>query len=222
MTFDRIQMALVAIFTWVFLRRGLPSTISIGRLASIWYLPELFHADYRLAFYVAAILAALSDWIDGVLARVWKCESKIGGFFDLLGDKALSITLMYLGWCLWGSTWWYVVPCVCLFVYHLVVMSLRVIGAMWPRFSWTIMPASLRVAKIKFFVEACGLIACFASFGLDPLFVWVEWLELLAIIAHQIGLLAVWIATALAAWSMLGYLGYLDDWPEELYPRQTS
>lgn len=188
---------------WVKLRTGVPSAISIGRFASAWYLPVLANGEYYSLFLVVAICAAASDWADGALARKWKCTSDIGGFFDLLGDKGLTITLMYLGFGVWGTPWWFVAPCGILFTYHVVVMSLRALRIL--KYS------SSRVAKLKFFVEVTGWVACFSSFSLGYLFIWADWL----------GLSLVWIASVLAAWSMLEYWKLVPDWPERFYPRKT-
>ena len=188
---------------WVKLRTGVPSTISIGRFASVWYLPLLANNEYYFLFFVVAICAAASDWADGALARKWKCASDFGGFCDLLGDKGLTIILMYLGLSVWETAWWFVVPCGILFTYHFTVMSLRALNIL--KYS------SSRVAKLKFFVEVTGWVMCFSSFSLGYLFIWADWL----------GLSLVWVASVLAVWSMLEYWKVVPDWPERFYPRKT-
>ena len=188
---------------WVRLRTGVPSAISIGRLASAWYLPVLAKNEYYFLFLVAAICAASSDWADGALARKWKCTSDTGGFFDLLGDKGLTITLMYLGLGVWGAPWWFIVPSGVLFTYHVTVMILRALSIL--KYS------SSRVAKLKFFVEVTGWVMCFSSFSLGYLFIWADWL----------GISLVWVASVLAAWSMLEYWKVVPDWPQRFYPRKS-
>ncbi|OGG80709.1 hypothetical protein A3A39_00055 [Candidatus Kaiserbacteria bacterium RIFCSPLOWO2_01_FULL_54_13] len=199
-----IYARLIIAIIWAMFRSGVPSAISVARFASVWYLPELMQADYRSTFLIVAICAALSDWLDGELARKWDCATKLGGALDLLGDKGLCIILMYLGTYVWDSVWWYIGPCIVLVIYHTTVMSLRLIGVV--RYQ------SSRVAKIKMFVEVTGLVMCFSSFGLGPLFGWADWL----------GLALVWGAAMLAFWSMLEYLGYMPDWPTWLYPRRMD
>jgi len=188
---------------WVKLRTGVPSTISIGRFGSVWYLPVLANNKYYFLFLVVAICAAASDWADGALARKWKCTSDIGGFFDLLGDKGLTITLMYLSLSVWGTSWWFVIPSGVLFTYHVTVMSLRALSIL--KYS------SSRVAKLKFFVEVTGWVMCFSSFSLGYLFIWADWL----------GISLVWVASVLAAWSMLEYWKVVPDWPQRFYPRKS-
>ena len=188
---------------WVKLRTGVPSTVSIGRFLSVWYLPVLARNEENFLLLVAAICAASSDWVDGALARKWKCASDTGGFFDLLGDKGLSLTLMYLGLGVWDNAWWYLTPCAVLLTYHTTVMGMRVLKKLKNR--------SSRVAKIKFFLEATGWVMCFSSFSLGSMFVWADW----------IGLALVWISSCLAAWSMLEYWELVQDWPKRFYPRKS-
>ncbi len=198
-----VTRAFVELMTyWLTIRCGAPTAISMLRFASVWYLPVLVFEDHRFLFLGAAILAALSDWLDGELARRWDCVSKIGSVADLLGDKGLCVTLMVLGIGIWDFAWWFVYPCAILVLYHAVVMGLRFLG--WVRVR------SSNVAKVKMFVEATGLIACFASFSLGQTFVW----------ADLVGLFLLWSATVMAGWSMLEYLGYVPDWPARFYPRK--
>ena len=37
------------------------------------------------------LIAAISDWFDGYLARLWKQESKFGQMLDPIADKAMVI-----------------------------------------------------------------------------------------------------------------------------------
>lgn len=55
---------------------------------------------------MAFFLAALSDWLDGWLARLWKVESRFGAVFDPIADKLLVdlYLIVYanmLGWPEW-------------------------------------------------------------------------------------------------------------------------
>jgi len=201
---------------WAWIRPGIPSAISLTRFGSVWYLPVLVWENYRLTFLLAAVAAGATDWLDGYLARKWECQSTWGGFFDLLGDKAFCIVLMLLGLAVWDYAWWYWAPCVALAIYHLVVMSLRLGGALYwlgfeklaffhEKFTFR----SSRVAKTKMFVEATGLIMCFSGFGLGPTFDWAGWF----------GILLIWFASTLTLWSMFVYLKWVRDLPEWLWRR---
>ena len=53
---------------------------------------------YRLPWItlILFVLGAVSDWIDGFLARKYNCCSKIGGVLDHIGDKLLVCNTMIL------------------------------------------------------------------------------------------------------------------------------
>jgi cardiolipin synthase (CMP-forming) len=73
--------------------RTLPHVISLFRLAcspaAVWL---LLHARYRAAVLLA-LLAGLSDWLDGFAARRLKVDGRVGVILDPLADKALLVTL---------------------------------------------------------------------------------------------------------------------------------
>lgn len=190
---------------WLIIRPVIPSAVSTGRLISPICLILLMQADIRFAFFAVAIVAAMSDWVDGALARRWNCATTFGAALDIVADKALCITLMILGIKVWGGygVWWFWGPCLILLTYHVIVMSLRIFGK--------VRYGSSRIAKTKMLLEVTGLIVVFSSYGLGEALAPADW----------IGLLFIWTAAVLAVWSMLEYLGIVRDLPEELYPRQT-
>ena len=74
----------------------LPNIISLCRL--ILVIPFVFfflNEQTKLAFYVF-ILAALSDGLDGWIARSFNCQSNLGLILDPLADKTLIITCYIL------------------------------------------------------------------------------------------------------------------------------
>jgi len=82
----------------------LPNALTILRLLLVPPLAVLLlRADYSTALWVAAV-AALTDALDGALARLFGWQSWLGGVLDPLADKLLLVT-GYL--CLW---WQGVVP----------------------------------------------------------------------------------------------------------------
>jgi cardiolipin synthase len=67
----------------------LPNILSLGRLVSapllVWL---ILIGDYRVAFWVF-LIAALSDGVDGFLARLLGQRSVLGSLLDPVADKAL-------------------------------------------------------------------------------------------------------------------------------------
>jgi cardiolipin synthase len=85
--------------------RHLPNLICLARIALIWPLLMALQAgDYELAC-VLFVIAAVSDGLDGYLAKRFGWTSEFGKFIDPLADKLLLvsmfITLSWLGLVPW-------------------------------------------------------------------------------------------------------------------------
>ena len=76
--------------------KNLPNFISIYRLVTIpfvaWFLLE------ELYYYAAlfTLLIALSDFLDGFIARYFKVQSELGSCLDAIADKAFVISIFIL------------------------------------------------------------------------------------------------------------------------------
>jgi CDP-diacylglycerol--glycerol-3-phosphate 3-phosphatidyltransferase/cardiolipin synthase len=82
------------------MRLNLPTILTLGRVAVIPLVLALFYIDWPQARHAAAllfILAALTDWLDGYLARLWNQTSAFGAFLDPVADKLLvAVSLVML------------------------------------------------------------------------------------------------------------------------------
>ncbi|WP_198119324.1 CDP-diacylglycerol--glycerol-3-phosphate 3-phosphatidyltransferase [Massilia rhizosphaerae] len=63
----------------------------IPLVVGVYYLPEhwLHLADRNLASTLVFIVAAITDWFDGYLARRWNETSAFGAFLDPVADKLM-------------------------------------------------------------------------------------------------------------------------------------
>ena len=63
----------------------------IPLVVGVFYLPPLWlaQADRNLAATVVFIVAAITDWFDGFLARRWNQTSAFGAFLDPVADKLM-------------------------------------------------------------------------------------------------------------------------------------
>jgi len=86
--------------------RQLPNLISLLRILLVVPLAWLIlREEYRGALWVFAV-AALSDGLDGFLARRFGWMSRLGSILDPMGDKALLATSFFLlGW-QGAIPWW--------------------------------------------------------------------------------------------------------------------
>ena len=75
--------------------------ILIPLMVAVYYVPEPWiHATGRdLAATIIFVVAALTDWLDGYLARRWNETSAFGAFLDPVADKLMvAAALIILVW----------------------------------------------------------------------------------------------------------------------------
>jgi len=108
----------VTILPDVIRRRGpwsLPNLLTYGRIAAIPALVALLfwpRDDWaRWAALVIYVAAAVTDYLDGWLARAWSQQSAIGRMLDPIADKLLVCALLLMlvhtetikGWAIWAA-----------------------------------------------------------------------------------------------------------------------
>ncbi|MGB4860023.1 MAG: CDP-diacylglycerol--glycerol-3-phosphate 3-phosphatidyltransferase [Dokdonella sp.] len=65
----------------------------------VFYLPEYYPATARWSNVAAAgifIIAAVTDWLDGWIARRWNMGSAFGAFLDPVADKLMVAVALFL------------------------------------------------------------------------------------------------------------------------------
>jgi CDP-diacylglycerol--glycerol-3-phosphate 3-phosphatidyltransferase len=78
---------------------NIPNILTILRILLIPVFVVVFYADAPWAPYVAAAVfgaAALTDWLDGYLARRWNQTSPLGAFLDPVADKLMVAVALVL------------------------------------------------------------------------------------------------------------------------------
>lgn len=85
---------------------NIPNAISLFRLCSVpVFVWLLLRHQIDWAFWIFAI-AALSDAIDGIIAKQFNQQTTLGGFLDPLADKALLVSaFVVMGVEGWVSMW---------------------------------------------------------------------------------------------------------------------
>lgn len=82
------------------MRPNIPTILTLGRVAVIPLVLGLFYIPWEHARQAAALLfmlAAVTDWLDGWLARRWNQTSNFGAFLDPVADKLLvAVALVML------------------------------------------------------------------------------------------------------------------------------
>ena len=78
---------------------NLPNILTLTRVLCIPLLVAVFYFAGPFAGLAAAVifvLAAITDWLDGWLARLLKQESEFGAFLDPVADKLIVATALVL------------------------------------------------------------------------------------------------------------------------------
>jgi len=108
---------------------NLPNILTIVRLLAAPGVAVMFlyftrpYADwFALVLFVSA---AVTDWVDGYLARAWKQETKLGAMLDPIADKAMVVIalMVIIGFSSWSP--WLVLPATVILFREVFVSGLR-------------------------------------------------------------------------------------------------
>jgi len=108
---------------------NLPNILTLLRLIAAPGLAVMFlyftrpYADWFAL--VLFITAALTDWIDGYLARAWKQETKLGAMLDPIADKAMVIIALMVIVGFSSMSPWLVLPATFILFREVFVSGLR-------------------------------------------------------------------------------------------------
>ncbi|SIT86240.1 CDP-diacylglycerol--glycerol-3-phosphate 3-phosphatidyltransferase [Yoonia rosea] len=108
---------------------NLPNILTILRLAAAPGVVVMFlyfarpWADWFAL--VLFIVAALTDFLDGYLARAWKQESKLGAMLDPIADKAMVIIALVVITGFSGMNPWILLPATVIIFREVFVSGLR-------------------------------------------------------------------------------------------------
>ncbi len=105
----------------------LPTALTLGRIVMLPILVVLFYIPYEWSRPAAAfvfLLGALTDWLDGYLARRLNQQSAFGAFLDPVADKIMvAIVLVMLVQS--NPELWMALPAMVIISREIVVSALR-------------------------------------------------------------------------------------------------
>mmetsp|Transcript_7505 Transcript_7505/g.11904 ORF Transcript_7505/g.11904 Transcript_7505/m.11904 type:complete len:320 (-) Transcript_7505:151-1110(-) len=106
---------------------NIPNILTMARVIAIPIFSALFFTDYAWRNAAAAGIfagAAVTDWLDGYLARKWQITSPFGAFLDPVADKLMVSTALIL---LTGrlQDWTFTVCCAVILAREIGVSALR-------------------------------------------------------------------------------------------------
>ena len=76
--------------------KKIPNILSILRIVLIPLVAWLILFDYFLYALITTLIIAISDFLDGFIARVFNAQSEIGSYLDSIADKAFIISAYML------------------------------------------------------------------------------------------------------------------------------
>jgi CDP-diacylglycerol--glycerol-3-phosphate 3-phosphatidyltransferase len=175
-----------------------PTLLTLVRIALIPVLVLFFYLPWELSRPATALiftLAAVTDWLDGYLARKLNQTSAFGAFLDPVADKlmvAVALVLLVQA----NPTPWMAIPAAIIIGREIAVSALRERMAELGKGSEV---AVSMVGKIK---TSSQMVAIILLLYQEPV---------LNLPIQMIGYVLVYIAASLTLWSMILYL--IRAWP---------
>jgi len=147
---------------------NIPNSLTVLRLLAAPGVAVMFLYFHRpMADWFALALfvgAALTDWFDGYLARLWKQESKFGAMMDPIADKAMVVIAIMVITGYNGMNPWLILPATVILFREVFVSGLReFMGAKSGLLKVT------RLAKWKTTAQMLAIAVLFLGTGLEYL-----------------------------------------------------
>ncbi|MEY5037915.1 MAG: hypothetical protein RL472_1021 [Pseudomonadota bacterium] len=153
--------------TW-HMRWNVPNSLTFLRLlaapgVAVMFL--YFHRPWADWFALALFIgAAITDWFDGYLARLWKQESKFGAMLDPIADKAMVVIAIMVITGYNGMNPWLILPATVILFREVFVSGLReYLGATAGSLKVT------KLAKWKTTAQMVAIAVMFLGTGLEYL-----------------------------------------------------
>ena len=109
------------------MRINIPTLLTLFRVVLIPFFVLAFYLPFSWAPFVCAfifLIAAVTDWFDGYLARRWNQSTRFGAFLDPVADKVLVGIAMVLVVEHYHS-WWITLPAATMIALEIIISALR-------------------------------------------------------------------------------------------------
>ncbi|GKX54924.1 CDP-diacylglycerol--glycerol-3-phosphate 3-phosphatidyltransferase [Leminorella grimontii] len=172
------------------MRFNIPTLLTLFRVILIPFFVLAFYLPYTWAPLACAsifVIAAVTDWFDGFLARKWKQTTRFGAFLDPVADKVMVATALVLV-VEHYSVWWISLPAATMIAREIIISALREWMAEIGKRSSV---AVSWIGKVKTMAQMMALIGLLWRPN--------QWVEVL-------GFVLLYIAAILTFWSMFQYL----------------
>lgn len=178
---------------------NVPNILTLARIAAVPVVLVLLLFESKTNCFWAAIvfsLAAITDWLDGYLARKWEVVTVLGKFLDPLADKLIVMVALIMLIPLDRVPAWAVFI---ILAREMLVTGLRSIAS-----SEGIVIAASPLGKYKTIFQMIAIIALLLHYPYYWLF-GIEW-DIFYPSMHNVGIAFFYIAFFLTVWSGGDYL----------------
>nr|WP_314268232.1 CDP-diacylglycerol--glycerol-3-phosphate 3-phosphatidyltransferase [uncultured Moellerella sp.] len=106
---------------------NIPTLLTLFRIGLIPFFVLAFYLPFTWAPFACAlifVIAAITDWFDGFLARLWKQTTKFGAFLDPVADKVMVAVALILV-TEYYNVWWVTLPAATMIAREIIISSLR-------------------------------------------------------------------------------------------------
>lgn len=172
---------------------NIPTILTVARIlllpviVGVFYLKAPWARPLCCAIF---LIAAITDWLDGYLARRWNIESDFGAFLDPVADKLMVATVLILI-VEDASSWWITLPAIIIISREITISALR---------EWMASVGS----RAKVAVSYIGKLK--TTMQITALALLLYKVNLFGLPTYSLGIVALYVAAALTLWSMIDYL----------------
>ncbi|MGD9818606.1 MAG: CDP-diacylglycerol--glycerol-3-phosphate 3-phosphatidyltransferase [Desulfomonilaceae bacterium] len=173
------------------MKKYLPNFLTLGRLALVPPIILLLFFPGKAPSAIAAfifLIASLTDFFDGFIARRFKVESSFGRFLDPIADKVLVTSALIMLIALDRVDAWIVMLIISR---EVAVSALRATSKNWDT---TLKPS--RTGKWKAFFQFTAIIFLITHY---------EYTIIIPIDFHEVGMVLIYCALVLTLWSGVDY-----------------
>ncbi len=175
---------------------NLPNMLTLGRIFLIpifvWFTYEANPLDSLWAAVIFTV-AAVTDVVDGVLARRWNLVTVVGKFMDPLADKLIAMAALVMMVRLGRIAAWVAIV---LLARELIISGLRTIAA-----SEGLVIAAGQEGKWKTSLQLTGLICLCVHYTHSVAFPWGTY----PVDFNAAGQVLIYVSMAMSIWSAVGY-----------------
>ena len=171
----------------------IPTILTLLRIAAIPVFMLVFFLPYSWTGIASAVIftiAAITDWLDGYLARKLGQMSRFGAFLDPVADKlmvAAALVLLVMA----DPSAWLAIPAIVIIGREIAISALREwMAEIGERAS----VAVSFIAKVKTTVQMVSLVLLLIHN------------DVMGLPIYELGLILLYVAAALTLWSMFLYL----------------